>query len=253
MLHIEKFGKGKTLVFLHGALVSSTMWINQIEYLKDYYQTVVIDLPEHGKSKHICINEYTVQEISKIVVDTLNSNGIDSFHICGHSLGGMVAQEIALTHPGRVKSLILAETSYGTKTNITDKAASILAEVFMKAISQKQLINMSCKQYGIINLFTKEYIRKEMSNFNSNNSRRIMRAALQYSSLDKLSKITNETLVLVSEFNKQTQAQARRMNLEIKNSKLIQVPASHHILNMDNPNFFNKEIYRFIKNVDADN
>ena len=242
-------GQGETIVFLHGALVSSAMWLKQIEYFGDSFRTIVVDMPEHGKSKNICLNEYTVQEISKVVLDTLDEKRINCFHLCGHSLGGMVAQEITLTQPDRVKGLVLAETSYGTNTTIMERTASLIGEIIMKAISQRQLIKMACRQYGMVSSLTREYIKKEMTEFNSKESRRIMNAALQYSSISRLNRIQNKTLILVSELNRQTHAQARRMSREINNSELIQVPNSHHLLNIDNPDCFNRVVERFLYNI----
>jgi pimeloyl-ACP methyl ester carboxylesterase len=246
MLYFEQFGNGETIVFLHGALVSSTMWKKQIGYFKGKFNIIVFDLPEHGKSKDAILQNYTVQELSSSIFSTLDKLNVKSFHLCGHSLGGMVAQEIALSHPEMIRNLILAETSFGTRNSISEKMSSSLASLFMKLMTQKQLVNMSSSSYGKANPDTKEYIRQEMSLYSIKQSCRVMSAALNYSSKARLENLQIKTLILVGELNKQTHKQASMMNKVIKHSKLISIPNAHHILNMDNPDYFNKVVYDFL-------
>lgn len=248
-LQLNITGKGQSIVFLHGALVSNTMWHEQVEFFKTQYEVITLDLPEHGESKDVVLSEYSVEEMAKLVMNSLHDHNINEFHLCGHSLGGMVAQEIAIKYPSKVISLILVDTSFGTKNTFLERVSSVFAELFMKGLSQKQLVNMSAKMYGKYNEETKKYILKEMSEFTINASRRIMGGALNFASLNQLSKIKIKTLILISEYNKQTHSQGKRFNKEITDSKLVKISHAHHLLNMDNAKDFNNTVNIFINGL----
>lgn len=246
MLYSETEGEGHPIVFIHGALVSSTMWSAQVERLKDEYLVITIDLPEHGKSRNKVLKDYTVQSLCSSVMGLLSELDITRFNLCGHSLGGMVAQEIAMTNPECVRSLILAETSYGTRNTLGERVSSWASEKMLYLMTQKQLVNMSARTYGKLNTDTRKYIEEEISVYSITQSRRVMAAALNYSSKERLANININTLILVGAENRQTHGQAHAMNQLIKNSELVSVPAAHHLLNMDNAAFFNDQVYKHL-------
>ena len=246
MLNDEMTGKGETIVFLHGALVSLRMWDKQAAFFRENYRVLLVDLPEHGGSADTVLPVYRVEKISDAVLALLDKIGIDHYHLCGHSLGGMVAQEIALRRPEQVRCLILAETSYGTRTTFSEKIGSDLTKPLMKLMSRKQLIALSEKTYGGVHPSVGAYIGEEMEAYTIGQSRRVMDAAFHYNSRDRLAEIRSETLVLVGEKNKQTHKQGREMHRRIRGSEFAVVPAAHHLLNMDNPEAFNRDVARFI-------
>ena len=110
MATYEIVGSGEPILLLHGALVCMAMWRPQIESFSASYQVITCDLPAHGETPDV-LGEYTVAKLCEFVIRLLDSVGADRVHICGHSLGGMVAQEIAVAHSDRVQKLILAETA----------------------------------------------------------------------------------------------------------------------------------------------
>lgn len=246
MLYYEMTGKGETIVFLHGAMVSLTMWEKQAAFLRDGCRVLLVDLPEHGGSKDRVLPVYSVKRVSEAVLALLDELNIGSYHLCGHSLGGMVAQEIALRRPEQVRCLVLAETSYGTRTTFSERLGSDLTKPLMKLMTQKQLIAMSVKTYGSVNPYVGNYIGEEMKAFTMEQSRRIMNAALTYDSKDRVAKMKSRTLILVGEKNKQTHKQGRELHRRIEGSEFVVVPGAHHLLNMDNPDVFNREVARFI-------
>jgi 3-oxoadipate enol-lactonase len=246
MLHHELGGKGETILFLHGALVSSTMWKFQVDYFKKRYQVMLIDLPEHGKSRDIKLPEYTIQHISRTVLELIETLDITHYHLCGHSLGGMVAQDMVFTQPDSIQKLILAETSYGTGNTLWERIQTAFAKPMFTMMNQKQLVNMSKKAYGALSDETKTYIENEMSMYDITQSRRVMSAVFKYTSKNNLHKIQNKTLILVGAHNRQTHNQAEIMNELIKNSQYVKIENAHHLLNMDNPSDFNNEVEKFL-------
>lgn len=245
MLNVIQSGKGTPIVFLHGALVSNTMWKDQVEHFSKNFEVITVDLPGHGASSDLS-GDYRVEALAEIVCKEVIEQ-LGSCIVCGHSLGGMVAQQIALQRPEKVVGLILAETSFGTKNNAGEKIQSAFAGLFLSMMSAEMTVKTSGDQYGKINPETKAYILKEMGKYDKAFIKRVMSAALNYAGKELLREIKCKTLILVSSENKQTHRQASVMNAQIENSKLEVIPVSHHLLNLDNPSAFNEAVDLFLR------
>jgi pimeloyl-ACP methyl ester carboxylesterase len=92
-LYFSIKGSGKPIVFLHGFLEDSSMWNHVEESFKDDYQTILIDLPCHGKSRfngESCSMQFMAQIVSKF----LKAKGLNNVTIVGHSMGGYVGLEL---------------------------------------------------------------------------------------------------------------------------------------------------------------
>ena len=241
MLHYAISGNinSRPLVFLHGALVSSGMWKDQSVFFRDRYRVITIDLPGHGGSDDL-EGDYSVEAVAMAVADTIERMKLGPVFLVGHSLGGMVAQEAALQIPDLAAKLVLAETSYGTGDTLINRTGSALAAAYLRITSQEQLVRLSVKTYGKNSPRTMEYIQSEMKRYDISQSRRVMAAALNYSSADRLHEIRCPVLIMAAEQNRQTVKQAGLMNSLIVGSEKVIVPGANHMLNMDNPDFFNR-------------
>lgn len=102
-LIISTEGSGKNLVFLHGWGVNSGVWQQLIDVLKDEFCITTIDLPGYGLNHKQLPTSYTLQSVATLVADYLPANSI----LIGWSLGGLVAQQIASSHPEKLKQLVL--------------------------------------------------------------------------------------------------------------------------------------------------
>lgn len=152
MLYYKFFGKGKTLVFLHGFLESSKIWNELVINLKNNYQIVVIDLPGHGKSENLQeVN--TIDYMAESVISVLDELKIDSVTIIGHSMGGYVACAIADLYPKRLNNIVLVNSS--TLPDDEAKKAQRLKACDTAKKNFKGLVNLS-----ISSLFAKHHREK---------------------------------------------------------------------------------------------
>lgn len=112
--------KAPALVLLHPIATRVDVWAPLVPLFATAYRVVTVDLPGHGRSACLARNA-RLAEYADAVVDTLRSLGIDHAAIVGVSLGGMVAQAMALRHPEHVDALVLAHC--GAKTPPAGKEA----------------------------------------------------------------------------------------------------------------------------------
>ncbi len=107
-LSYKRIGSGFPLVLVHGYLGGENMWRFQ-EDLEDQYELIMPSLAGYGESAPLSAPS-TIRENANQVFALLDSLGIDKFNLLGHSMGGMIVQEMAVYKPERVNRLICLGT-----------------------------------------------------------------------------------------------------------------------------------------------
>lgn len=98
------------LVLLHSLGSDRTMWRPQVGALADTFRVVVLETRGHGQAP-APPGPYTIDDLGRDVLDTLDHLDIDTAHLCGLSLGGLTALWLAIHHPERFDSLTAANTA----------------------------------------------------------------------------------------------------------------------------------------------
>lgn len=104
-MFVDIIGQGEPLVLIHGWGMNSAVWSPLVKRLSVSNRLYLVDLPGMGQSKPVY--PYTLDTLTRAVADLIP--GVSS--ILGWSLGGLVAQHLALTQPERVDKLILVGTN----------------------------------------------------------------------------------------------------------------------------------------------
>lgn len=99
-------GSGAPVILLQGVGVIGEGWRPQIAALRDHFTLVAPDNRGIGGSS-LGAGTLTVEDMAADVLAIADAEGFDRFHLAGHSMGGLIAQEIALVAPRRVQSLAL--------------------------------------------------------------------------------------------------------------------------------------------------
>ena len=98
------------VVLVHPVGLDLTYWAAQIEALCDTHDVVAFDLPGHGSSPGTP-EDWTLDKAAGVLAQVIRSTGHDPAHVVGLSVGGMIAQALALSQPGLVRSLTLIDTA----------------------------------------------------------------------------------------------------------------------------------------------
>jgi len=107
---VPDFSRGRKLLLLHAAGSNAHSWHYQYDHLGDRHSPIAPDLPGHGRSSGV-EGLRTVQDYADFVAAFLDQLKIDSAVIAGRSMGGAIAMDLALRHPGRVQALVLIATA----------------------------------------------------------------------------------------------------------------------------------------------
>ena len=104
-IYVEDVGKGFPFVFVHGYLGSSEMWSLQKEFFSKYYRVIIPALPGFGESHNVKSLD-SINKMAKEIINLLDQKNIDKFNLIGHSMGGMIVQEITKLIGNRVNKVI---------------------------------------------------------------------------------------------------------------------------------------------------
>lgn len=106
--YVEHGARGAPIIFVHGAGSNHLIWGLQLRVLGAIGRAVALDLPGHSKS--FGAGRATIDAYADIVVQFLDALKFERALIVGHSMGGAIAQMLALTYPTRVAGLALIGT-----------------------------------------------------------------------------------------------------------------------------------------------
>jgi pimeloyl-ACP methyl ester carboxylesterase len=129
-LYYEIHGAGNPLVLIAGIGYSLWQWHKMIPYLAEQFQVITFDNRGVGQSDKPA-GPYTAQMLATDTVCLLDELGIEKAIVMGHSMGGFIAQAMALDYPQKVEKLILAATNFGGPRHVpvTEEAMKVLTDV----------------------------------------------------------------------------------------------------------------------------
>jgi len=136
-LYYEVRGEGTPLVLISGLGYSLWQWHKMVPLLAEHFQVITFDNRGVGQSDKP-EGPYSAQLLAADTIGLLDALGIEKAIIAGHSMGGFIAQAIALDYPHRVEKLILCSTNFGGPNHVpvTPEAMKVLTDVTSDALTR---------------------------------------------------------------------------------------------------------------------
>lgn len=125
-LNYRVVGQGEPLICIHGVGSYLEAWEGVAERLSDRFRILTFDLRGHGRSSKVR-GRYEIDDFVGDVLALADHAGFDSFNLAGFSLGGLIAQRIALTHQRRIRRLVLLATVAGRTEEERERVEARLA------------------------------------------------------------------------------------------------------------------------------
>lgn len=136
-IHYELHGEGDPLVLIAGLGYPAWQWHRMLPYLAQYLQVIAFDNRGVGETDKPP-GPYTAGLLAADTVALLDALNIESAVVMGHSMGGFIAQELALSYPQKASKLILSSTNFGGPHHvpITAEAMAVMSDVTSDPITR---------------------------------------------------------------------------------------------------------------------
>ncbi|HBM17260.1 MAG TPA: hypothetical protein DD381_13100 [Lentisphaeria bacterium] len=253
LLYYEIHGEGDPLLLISGLNADHFFWIPVANILKKYFKVIICDNRGVGESQFF-ETPCTINLMANDVLELLNHLDIKHTHVIGHSLGGCIAQQIAISNPEYIDKLVLCSSE--SKISPLREYYIRTSMELMKSNSPRELIVKNALSW----LFTGDFLQDNTKLQNLitlslakplEESRRSFfyqsDALFKNNTANKLGEIHSPTLIINGEDDILIPLKdALFLKQHIAYSILTIVPKMAHMLPLENPELFCKYIYNFL-------
>jgi len=240
------------LVFLHGFTLDRRMWLQQAECFRKKHRVILMDALGHGLSD-APETGYARGDRVEHLRRFLDSLEIERAHVIGLSMGGSTAIGLALDYPERMASMTLVDTgvagfSSGKRISHIDRIAR---EKGLEAARWKWM-----KTALVFYKQDKAHIKQLLATMMAEHSGAIWMDKMRGKyprlvDLDIVDRITVPTMIFVGELDRIFVPLAQELNRKIKSSRLSMFEGVGHMLNLEAPDRFNRELEGFLSGVES--
>jgi pimeloyl-ACP methyl ester carboxylesterase len=240
----------RPVLLVHGFTADKGEVAEVLDPLADLgWHAVAPDLRGHGRSDHPTAPEaYSFEILAADVVALADSLGWDRFALVGHSMGGAVAQLVALDHPGRLTALVLASTFHGpvpgVTTELVELGSWVVRQSGMAGLAQALAARRADNPESSAAFERMQEARPghaERSTQRLESTSPAMWLALaprfvtQADRLDRLRSLDLPTAVVVGELDATMLDDCRRLAASIPGATLTVIPDAGHVPQLENP------------------
>jgi 3-oxoadipate enol-lactonase len=243
-------GQGAPLVFLHGIGGDAACWQPQLNVFAEDYRVLAWNMPGYCGSEPL--REMTFPGLAEALLRLLDRLDIERAHLVGHSMGGMVAQELAATWPGRLRSLVLVATSAAFGRTDGERQREFLASRLGPLERGQSMADLAP---GIVAGLVGEapdpagveQAIRSMAEVPEATYRAALRCLLSFDRRGALGRIEVPTLVLAGERDQTAPAAImEKMAGKIPQARFLVLPRAGHLANLEQPLLFNQALGNFL-------
>lgn len=248
-------GEGEPLVLIMGFAAPRWAWFFQTRAFRKYYRVITFDNRGVGKTDKPS-EPYTAKTMADDTIALMDHLGIDKAHILGYSMGGIIAQELVINYPERVRKLILASALSTIHQVASEMLEALgLGEDFSEEDVRSADIGKALSSL-LANSFNSRLYRMILAPIVPIYARLIgleglrgqLEAVAGCNTLDRLQTIEAPTLVIVGTEDKAAAPGGSEvMASRIPNAKLVKVEGGSHGYIWEMPGRFNKEVLDFLR------
>lgn len=250
-LRYELWGEGETpLVLLHGLGSSADDWMLQLPAFATHFKCVPLDLRGHGASDKPP-GRYSVELFAADVAELLHQVGLAPAHILGLSLGGLVAQQLAMAHAAVVRSLVLINTFPG----LWPPTRGLLQMLWRRRDTILRSNDMAVVAAAVADaLFPeprlallREWTARRLAVNDPDAYRRATLAVLRFRPDRRLDRLTLPVLIIAGDRDRVVPGiYQQRLRARLPHAQFVAIANSGHASPLDQPEAVNEAVLRFL-------
>lgn len=250
--YYEVHGEGEPLVLIHGLGSSARDWEFQVDFFADKFQVITYDVRGHGQTDKP-IDPYNIPLFTDDLVRLLEVLDTPLSHIIGISMGGMVAFQLAVSYPERVRSLTLVNCwadfvphSFRERLNLWQRV--ILFRLFsMRKIGEMLAGRLFIKpeQEEIRQMFIERWAENHKPAYMA-----AMKGMVGWSVVDRVGEIACPTLLIAADEDYTPVAYKESYADQMQNAELVVIEDSRHATMVEKPEEFNQAVMEFLEGVE---
>ena len=238
-------GTGPPIVLLHGWLCNRTFWKEQLSILSVDHQVLSLDLRGHGESDSP-ERGYDLETLAHDVHTVINTLGLRPTTMVGHSMGGIVAQHMAINYPEDIAGLILVTTT-GAAAEDTLISKRIIAAANELGYESALLQHYIDWFHPTTNINLMKWVIGQMLLTPKHVARRLVAAFGNTDFRDHIKHIDTPTLVLGASSDVSTpESRSRELFHLIPKANLTVIEDAGHFVQLERPHQFNGAIRQFL-------
>lgn len=252
-LYYEQHGQGPDLILIGGLSSDHQVWKSTVRLLSPHFRVLIFDNRGAGQSDTPDY-PYTIEMMANDVLQLMAALKIDRAHIIGHSMGGAIAQQIALTAPEKINKLILMSTR---------AKISAIGDLLFSMRERLQAMHMTddlLAEFVMPFLFSEAFLQNKMNvkgfaqwTLHNPNPQTALGFKNQFQAsrsrdfTDQLSKITMPTLFIVGAEDILVPVKyALQFTKSLKNGTLITIPECAHMPHVEKSKEFVNSVLQFL-------
>jgi 3-oxoadipate enol-lactonase len=246
----EGGGDRLPLVLLHGVGSNKRVWAPQLEHFGRFRRTVALDYPGYGDSGPAAPGT-TRDDFAAAIWAALDTLGIGEAHLCGLSLGGIIAIAMHTAAPARCRSLVLADTFavHPDGPGLFERAVESSRSLSMQALAEARAPLLLAPD---THASVREDVVATMAGIDPEAYRLGAEAVWLADQRDRVARIHVPTLVLVGTLDPVTPpALSEELATVIAGARLQQIEGASHLSNLDRPDAFNRAVDDFLSQVES--
>ncbi|HEX4986372.1 MAG TPA: 3-oxoadipate enol-lactonase [Burkholderiales bacterium] len=249
-IHYTVQGEGPWIVMSHSLACDVSMWDEQVQMLKSKYKVLCFDTRGHGASDAPA-TDYTLDMLSGDLLGLLDGLSIGNPHYVGLSMGGMIGMTFALKHPGRLRTLVLCDTSSRVPPEagpVWEGRIKTAKEQGMEPLVEPTLQRWFTEPFYKSNKVMMERVGALIRGTKPAGYIGCCRAIPKINLTDKLGAIRSPVQVIVGDQDAGTPvAMSKAIADAIPGSGLVVIPSASHLSNLEQPAAFNKALADFLQ------
>lgn len=237
-------GNATPIIFLHGVGSDKSVWRPQLDHFGESRRAVAFDYPGYGESE--LVEGATRDDYAHAMLAAMDELGIGRAHVCGLSLGGVVAIAMHAAAPRRCASLIIADSFavHPEGQAIYDRSVAASRSMTMRELAEAR---MGLLLGSAASAELRADVTETMAAIDPAAYRLGAAAVWLADQRDRVSTIDVPTLILVGEEDGITPpALSEELHRIVSGSELVRVSAAGHLANAERPQAFNSAIESFL-------